>query len=191
MSKTIERNTKETQIKLSLAYPGESISIDTPLPFFNHMLHAFSFHGGFSLELVAKGDIEVDPHHLVEDTGIVLGQAFNQLYTEKKDMSRYGSAIIPMDEALTEVVVDCCNRAYLNYTLDFPQEFSGKFQNALFLEFFTAFTNNARINLHIIQRFGENSHHIIESGFKAWGKALSMALEASKLKRIQSTKGSL
>ena len=191
MSIELERNTKETQIKLSLHYPAETISIDTPLPFLNHMLHAFSFHGGFGLDIKATGDVDVDPHHLVEDIGIVLGQAIHQLYTSKDSISRFGDSVIPMDDALTEVVLDCCNRSYLNYQLDFPQEFSGNFQNALFAEFFTALTNNAKINLHIIGRYGNNSHHIIEAAFKALGKALAKALSQSSTQRIQSTKGTL
>ncbi|AEJ61631.1 Imidazoleglycerol-phosphate dehydratase [Spirochaeta thermophila DSM 6578] len=189
----IERITKETRITLSL-HPGnpDRISLNTPLPFFTHLLHAASFHGGFGLELEAQGDIEVDPHHLVEDTGIVLGTAFREHLQRVEAVRRYGYAIIPMDDALCQAVVDVCERPYLVYRVTFPQAQAGNFPLFLLKEFFLGFVNNARINLHLEAFYGENGHHIAEALFKAWGKALEEAYTPRGTSRSRmSTKGTI
>lgn len=172
---TIERNTAETQISLTLDMDRKARpEIDLPLPFFSHMLTAMAWHGGFFLKLDGKGDVEVDPHHLVEDVGIVLGQALAATL-ESGPVARYGERFIPMDDALSQAVVDAANRPYLVYKADYPQPYSGNCDMSLFREFFYALAHNARINLHLICHYGENSHHMIEALFKAMGKALDQA----------------
>jgi imidazoleglycerol-phosphate dehydratase len=172
---TVERNTKETRIKLKLDPDGPgSIKLDLDLPFFEHMLTALAFHGGFGLEITGKGDLDVDPHHLVEDVGLVLGQALAELL-EKGPVKRYGHALIPMDDALAEAVVDVCRRPYLVHRVEYPQARCGNFEICLLKEFFQALANRAQINLHLIARYGENSHHIAEALCKAAGKALFQA----------------
>jgi imidazoleglycerol-phosphate dehydratase len=168
----IERSTKETSLKVALYLdqPGRC-QIKMGLPFFEHMLHAMAFHGGFGFEISGQGDLEVDPHHLVEDTGIVLGQAFAQALGDSP-VQRYGHAIIPMDDALSEATVDFCRRSYLVFNANFPQDRSGNFDMFLFREFFQALANKAEINLHLNCRYGINSHHMIEALFKSLGKAL-------------------
>ena len=170
---TVKRKTKETDIEvaLDLDVRGE-ISIDTSLPFFDHMLHAMTFHGGFSMNLKASGDIDIDPHHLVEDTGLVLGSAFHAYLEKFSPLARYGHFRVPMDDALADVTIDACNRPYLIYRADYPQERSGNFDMFLLKEFFQAFTANSRINLHIDCPYGENSHHMSEAIFKAFGRTL-------------------
>jgi imidazoleglycerol-phosphate dehydratase len=172
----VQRNTKETQIDLTLTLDTrEPQEFDTPLPFLSHMLNAMAFHGGFSLKVRATGDIEVDPHHLVEDLGIVLGQAFYQVLEEFGPVQRYGHAVIPMDDALGLVTIDVCRRPYLVYRVEFPQTQSGNFDMFLFKEFFQGFANSARINLHLECPYGENAHHMSEALFKAAGRALTQA----------------
>jgi len=172
----LERNTKETQIQMELNMATSSNpEISTGLPFFDHMLTAMAFHGGFSLKVKAKGDLEVDPHHLVEDTGIVLGKLLHESFVENSPLMRYGNYKIPMDDALAEVTVDICNRAYLVHNIDYPQNKSGDFDMFLLKEFFQALANNAQINLHCQVHYGDNSHHMSEALFKALGKALEMA----------------
>jgi len=172
----IDRKTAETDISLKLDLEKrEKPHINTGLPFFDHMLTAMAFHGKFFLEIIASGDIEVDPHHLVEDTGLVLGQALKKSFHDKAAINRYGTAIIPMDDALSEVVIDVCNRPYLVFNVNFPQEMSGSFANFLFKEFFQGLVSEAKVNLHLISRYGENSHHISESLFKASGIAIEYA----------------
>ena len=189
---TIDRKTKETDIQLTLDLDSREVSLDLPLPFFVHMLNAMAHHGGFGLSVRATGDIEVDPHHLVEDLGIVLGQAFAQIQKAEGPLARYGHSIIPMDDALSEAVVDACNRAYLVYNPSFPQPYSGSFDMSLFREFFLAFAANARVNLHLSCRYGLNSHHMIESLFKAVGRALAQAFaRIDSASGPISTKGSL
>ena len=149
-----------------------------------------AFHGGFSLQIEGKGDLEVDPHHLVEDVGIVLGTAFSRIVEDFGSVARFGHAVIPMDDALSEVTIDACGRPYLVYRADFPQARSGNFDMWLTREFFGGLATSARINLHAECRYGLNSHHMVESLFKATGKALSQAfapVEGAPL----STKGSL
>jgi len=172
----INRKTAETEISLKLDLEKkEKPQISTGLPFFDHMLYAMAFHGKFFLEIQATGDIEVDPHHLVEDTGLVFGQALLKSFRDKGAILRYGNSKIPMDDALGEVVVDVCGRPYLVYNVQYPQEKSGSFDNFLFREFFQALVSEAKINLHLISHYGENSHHISESLFKASGIAIEYA----------------
>ncbi|MDC7224097.1 MAG: imidazoleglycerol-phosphate dehydratase HisB [Spirochaetales bacterium] len=184
---TIKRTTKETDITavLDLEKRGE-ITINTTLPFFDHMLHAMAFHGGFSLSLNATGDTDVDPHHLVEDAGLVLGSAFYKVFEKFSPLARYGFFRVPMDDALADVTIDACNRPYLVYNIDFPQERSGQFDMFLLKEFFQAFTANSRINLHINCLYGENSHHMSEAVFKAFGRALNYSFT-----RISTNSGNL
>ncbi len=176
---TITRNTAETTISLNIDPDERQRSkITMPLPFFAHMLNAMAWHGGFTLEIEADGDVHVDPHHLVEDVGIVLGQALAGIL-KNGAVARYGNASIPMDDALSQAVVDAANRPYLVYKAEFPQAYSGNFDMSLFREFFYALAHNARINLHLICHYGENSHHMIEALFKALGKALAQAYQAT------------
>lgn len=172
----IERKTKETDIRLCLDLNRrDAPKVATGVPFFDHMLTAFAFHGGFFLEIEAKGDLEVDAHHLVEDTGLVLGEAFRKAQESRGGVVRYGHAVIPMDEALSEVVVDACGRPYWVYQAEFPQSHAGTFDLSLVREFLIAFTNRAQVNLHAHCRYGANGHHMAEALFKALGKALAQA----------------
>ena len=188
---TINRETKETQIKVILDLETRgNIEINTTLPFFDHMLYAMAFHGGFSLNLSAVGDTQVDPHHLVEDAGLVLGSAFLEYFKKHNPFERYGNNFIPMDDALAQVTIDACNRPYLVYNVEYPQAKSGNFDMFLFKEFFQAFVSNSRINLHINCPYGENSHHISEALFKCFGKTLKQAFsKISKKDGNLSTKG--
>jgi imidazoleglycerol-phosphate dehydratase len=192
---TVSRTTKETDISLSLLQYGKNrddVFVDTALPFFDHMLTAMAFHGGFGLSLKARGDIAVDYHHLVEDTGLVLGDAYHRLLERNGAVRRFGHAVIPMDEALSEAVIDVAERPCLVYRAEFPQDYSGDFPMALLKEFFAAFTQKARINLHLLCRCGDNSHHMAEALFKAFGKALSAAYAPrSGNREDMSTKGAL
>ncbi|MFW6214447.1 MAG: imidazoleglycerol-phosphate dehydratase HisB [Alkalispirochaetaceae bacterium] len=193
MSITIERKTKETDIRLTLeeeSSPDPVISIETPLPFFNHMLNSLLFHGGFPVGLEATGDVEVDPHHLVEDTGLVLGDALYELQERKGSVARFGHAVVPMDDALAEVTVDACRRSYLVYQVRFPQAYAGSFDLSLAREFFQAVVSRGRLNLHMEARYGENGHHMVEALFKATGRALKAAF-APRDGGVASTKGSL
>jgi len=187
---TVERSTKETSIRLTLGLdgPGE-VKIETGLPFFDHILRSMAFHGRFALELEASGDVEVDPHHLVEDVGIVLGDAFRACLQKIGAVERYGHSVIPMDDALSEVAVDVCERPYLAFSAEFPQNRCGEFDLSLLREFLLGLANRARINLHADCRAGLNSHHMAESLFKALGRALKNAYTPSA--GGMSTKGSL
>lgn len=174
------RKTGETDISLELALGGETeISVDTGIPFFDHMLQAMAFHGRIGLKLTARGDIEVDEHHLVEDTGIVFGEALNKLLQDYGPVQRFGQATIPMDEALSEVVIDVCGRSYLVFSGTFPQERIGSFQAILLEEFFAGLSSRARITVHAHLRYGKNSHHMAESLFKALGVAINRAYAAA------------
>ena len=176
MSPTIERKTKETDIRLTLDLDHQDPpKISTGVPFFDHLLTALSFHGGFFLEVSARGDLEVDPHHLVEDTGLVLGDAFKKVQDDRGGINRFGHSVIPMDEALSEVVIDACGRPACVYTANFPQTNAGSFDLSLIREFLIAFTNRAQVNLHAHCRYGANGHHMVEALFKALGKALAQA----------------
>jgi imidazoleglycerol-phosphate dehydratase len=171
----LERKTRETDISVTLDPESNAQpAIRTGLPFFDHMLTSMAFHGRFFLAVNGTGDIDVDAHHLVEDVGLVLGQAFSAVL-EKGPVLRFGHAVIPMDEALSEVTIDVCGRPTLALHADFPQPYAGTFDVSLLREFFTGFCSQARISLHVDARRGVNSHHMAESAFKALGKALRQA----------------
>lgn len=189
----IRRTTKETDIRLSLDLDGNgNASVDTGIGFFDHMLEGFAKHGFFDLECRVKGDLQVDGHHTVEDTGIVLGNAIQTAAGEKKGIKRYGHFILPMDDALALVAVDLCGRPYLDFQCDFPTERVGYLDTELVREFFYAVSYAAGMNLHIRMLAGTNSHHMIEAIFKAFAKALDMAVSAEpRTTEVLSTKGSL
>lgn len=190
----IERKTNETDIKLRLSLDGTGKSgIDTGCGFMDHMLELFARHGRFDLQIKCVGDTQVDYHHSVEDIGIVLGLAFAQATEDKRGIKRYGSMILPMDEALILASADISGRAYLNYGLDIPCPVVGKMDTELVEEFFISFVRNANITLHIKQLDGKNSHHIIEGAFKAVARALRIAVSIDKEteNEIPSTKGLL
>ena len=187
----VKRETKETRIDLILGMDNRDIAVSTGIPFFDHMLNAMAFHGGFSLLINAEGDLDVDPHHLVEDTGIVLGTAFKKIIADFGPVNRFGHSIIPMDEALSEAVIDASGRAFLVYKAVFPQEYSGNFHMPLLNEFFTALAHSGGITVHLECRYGNNSHHMAESLFKALGKALGKAFSPHNRGKVLSTKGIL
>lgn len=176
----IARKTRETDITLTLD-PDAAVAgvVRTGLPFLDHLLTSMSFHGSLGLVVEGSGDLEVDPHHMVEDTGLVLGQAFSDLLERTGHVTRFGHAVIPMDEALAEVTIDVCGRPTLSWHAIFPQPMAGTFDLSLLREFFIALVAQARISLHIDIRRGENSHHMAEAAFKALGKALQQAYGAS------------
>ena len=189
----IKRTTKETDIALTLNLDGSGkAAVQTGIGFFDHMLNNFARHGMFDLEVTVTGDLEVDNHHTIEDTGIVLGKAIKEAIGDKKGMVRYGSAILPMDEALILCALDLCGRAYLVYDLKLDREFVGDMETEMVREFFYAVACGAEMNLHIKQLDGHNNHHIIEGAFKAFAKALAagVALD-SRITDVLSTKGSL
>lgn len=190
---SIERQTKETQISCILDIDGTGISkIDTGIGFFDHMLAGFSKHGFFDLELSCKGDLIVDGHHTVEDIGIVLGEAIKKAVGDKKGITRYGYFILPMDDALCLCSIDLCGRPYLSFECDFHTERVGYLDTELVKEFFYAVSYAGAMNLHIKMIHGENSHHMIEAMFKAFGKALDDAVKADeRIFDVLSTKGSL
>jgi imidazoleglycerol-phosphate dehydratase len=176
---TVERNTLETQITVTVNLDGiGDTNFDTGIPFLEHMLDQIARHGMVDLAVKAKGDLHIDDHHTVEDIGITLGQAFAQAAGDKKGIMRYGHAYVPLDEALSRVVVDFSGRPGLEYHLPFTRASVGGFDVDLFLEFFQGFVNHASITLHIDNLRGDNSHHQIETVFKAFGRALRMALSA-------------
>lgn len=187
----IERKTKETSIRLSLDMDNPSQEIHTGVPFFDHILTGMAFHGQFGLKIEASGDLEVDAHHLVEDVGISLGKALRKTVEQYGHIRRFGQAIIPMDEALSETVIDVSGRAYLVYTAEFPQEYCGDFPVALIKEFLYALAQYGGITLHASCRYGENSHHMAESLLKALGRALHQAYQAGTSGNAASTKGML
>ncbi|MGK0224171.1 MAG: imidazoleglycerol-phosphate dehydratase [Limisphaerales bacterium] len=190
----ITRDTTETQIELELNLDGTGIAnLQTGLAFFEHMLTQIARHGLIDIEVVAKGDLEVDAHHTVEDVGIVLGQAFAQAVGDKKGIYRYGHAYVPLDEALSRVVIDLSGRPSLFYRVDYTRGRVGDFDLDLLREFFQGFTNHAMVTLHIDNLLGENAHHQAETLFKAFGRALRMALATDERMAgvVPSTKGSL
>jgi imidazoleglycerol-phosphate dehydratase len=192
-SATIERTTKETSIKLSLDLDGSGKSeLNSGIPFLDHMLEQISRHGLIDLTIDAKGDLEIDGHHTVEDIGICLGEALREAVGDKAGIVRYGHAYVPLDEALSRVVLDLSGRPGLEYHISFPKETVGGFDVELFKEFFQAISNHGRITLHIDAMRGDNNHHIIETVFKAFGRALRMAVESDpRVTGIPSTKGAL
>lgn len=189
----VSRVTKETDILMKLELDGSGKSeIDTGIGFFNHMLEGFAKHGFFDLETKIKGDLEVDGHHTVEDAGIVLGTAIKEAVGDKKGIRRYGYFILPMDDALALCAVDLCGRPYLNFECTFPNEMVGAFDTSLVKEFFYAVSYSAAMNIHIKMLSGENTHHMIEAIFKAFAKALDMAVAYDeRIADVLSTKGSL
>ena len=189
-----ERNTLETQISVYVNLDGSGKRIfNTGLPFLEHMLDQIARHGMFDIDIEATGDLEIDAHHTVEDIGITLGQAFAEAVGDKKGIRRYGHAYVPLDEALSRVVVDFSGRPGLEYSVNFSRSLVGDFDVDLFFEFFQGFVNHAMVTLHIENLKGHNSHHQIETVFKAFGRALRNALEEDPRMRDQmpSTKGTL
>ncbi len=186
----ITRKTKETDIYLKLSLDGGDVRISTGVGFFDHMLTAFAVHSGFGLELCVKGDLEVDCHHTVEDTGIALGQAFAKAIGDKRGIKRFGSAYVPMDEALTFCAVDISGRAFLCFDADFKYQSCGDYDTAMTEEFMRAFASNAMITLHLRCEYGANDHHITEGLYKAFARALR---EAARIEsdKILSSKGTL
>lgn len=188
----IIRKTKETSVALELNLDGMKPSgVSTTVPFFDHMLTLMAYHGGLGLSVKAKGDTEVDDHHLVEDTGIALGKALAKALGPKKGIARYGNFLLPMDEALAYVVIDISGRPYLGYKVKFKPQ-SGGFDFGLLEDFFYALAINAGITVHIELKKGRNNHHMAEAVFKGFGKALAQAVAVSKgRKSVPSTKGRL
>lgn len=189
----IERDTKETRIRVSVNLDGEGRSeVATGIGFFDHMLTHLAKHGLFDISVSAKGDLEVDGHHTVEDVGICLGQAFSKAVGGAEGLARFGHAVLPMDEALAEVAVDLSGRPYLVFRADFAPGPVEDFDAELAEEFFRAFAMNSRIALHVVLRYGSNSHHCIEILFKAFAKALSRAVARDEgVRGVPSTKGVL
>ena len=189
----VTRNTNETQISVALNIDGSGLSkLATGVPFLDHMLDQVARHGVFDLEIEAKGDLHIDAHHTVEDIGITLGQAFAQAVGAKTGVRRYGHAYVPLDEALSRVVVDLSGRPGLSLKIDFVRARIGEFDVDLVHEFFQGFTNHALVTLHVDNLKGENAHHQAETAFKAFGRALRMAVEPDpRVQDVPSTKGSL
>lgn len=189
----ITRETKETQIEVTINLDGTGkVTVDTGIGFFDHMLNSFGRHGLFDLEIKATGDLYVDCHHLIEDTGIVIGEAIKKALGEKKSIKRYGNAILPMDEALVLCAIDLSGRPYYSSDLRFTNPSVGYFDTAMVKEFFYAVSYSAGMNLHFKMFSGENDHHIIECAFKAFAKALDMATQVDeRIEDVLSTKGTL
>jgi len=193
-SASVSRNTNETKIEVSINLDGQgSAKLNTGIGFLDHMLDQVARHGMFDLEVTAKGDLHIDAHHTVEDVGIVLGQAFNKAIGDKKGITRYGTAIIPLDEALSRVVLDISGRPGLEFDVEFKRAAIGEFDVDLIHEFFQGFVNHANITMHIDNLKGDNAHHQAETIYKAFGIALKMAVCIDpKISGITpSTKGSL
>ncbi len=193
-SASVERNTLETQITVKLDLDGQGNGkFNTGVPFLEHMLDQVARHGLIDMDISARGDLHIDAHHTVEDLGITLGQAFETAVGDKKGLRRYGHAYVPLDEALSRVVIDLSGRPGLEMPVDFRRSMIGEFDVDLFHEFFQGFVNHALVTLHIDCMRGNNAHHIAETIFKAFGRALRMALEEDPRQQgaIPSTKGSL
>lgn len=189
----ISRKTKETQIELQFTVEGSGENeLNTPVPFLNHMLDLFSKHGQFNLTVQAQGDTEIDDHHTVEDIGICLGQALKEALGDKRGINRYGHAFVPMDDALAQVIIDLSNRPHLEYRAQYPSARVGQFETELVHEFLWKFAIEARMNLHVIVHYGDNTHHMIEAVFKALGRALDQATSIDpRVQGVPSTKGVL
>jgi imidazoleglycerol-phosphate dehydratase len=190
----VRRDTRETQIRVRLDLDGTGRStISTGIGFFDHMLESFARHSGFDIDIETRGDLHIDMHHTVEDTGIVLGKAFNDALDEFKGVRRFGHAYVPMDETLSRCAVDLSNRPYLVWRVNFVRPKVGDMDTELFKEFHHAFAMNAGACVHLETLYGENTHHIVESGFKALARALRMAVEQDPKTagRAPSTKGVL
>lgn len=194
MRKTrLERKTKETDITISLNLDGKGkYNIATTIPFLDHMLSLFSFHGRIDLDVKAVGDTEIDYHHLMEDLGIALGDALRDALGKKEGIKRYGSSMVPMDESLARVVIDLSGRPYLVYKVRPPRGSLRGLEISLFEDFFRALSNHAMINLHVIVEYGRDLHHIFEAIFKAFGRAMREAVSIDpSMKGLPSTKGRL
>lgn len=190
----VDRKTKETEIRIEVNLDGNGqSSLSTPVPFLDHMLEQIARHGMIDLDVRAKGDVHIDDHHTVEDVGIVFGQAVGRALGSKEGIRRYGHAYVPLDEALSRVVIDLSGRPGLEYHVDFPRERVGGMDVDLFQEFFRAFCNHALATVHIDSLRGINAHHVAETVFKAFGRALRAAVEADPRGQgiLPSTKGSL
>jgi imidazoleglycerol-phosphate dehydratase len=189
----LERKTRETQISIELALDGAGRSaISTGVPFLDHMLDSFARHGFFDLKVQARGDTEIDDHHTVEDVGIVIGRAFSQALGDRTGIKRFGSAVVPLDEALCTSVVDLSGRSYLAYNVKIKQERVGSFQTELVHDFLKALSDEARTNLHVIMHSGRNPHHMIETIFKSLAKAMDQATAVEpRVHGVLSTKGTL
>jgi imidazoleglycerol-phosphate dehydratase len=191
---SIQRDTLETRISVAINLDGNGDSkFDTPVPFLEHMLNQIARHGLIDINVTAKGDMDIDAHHTVEDIGITLGQAFAQAVGDKSGIRRYGHAYVPLDEALSRVVIDFSGRPGLEMHVDFVRARVGDFDVDLFREFFQGFVNHAKVTLHIDNLRGRNAHHQVETVFKAFGRALRMALEQDvrMAGQMPSTKGTL
>lgn len=190
---SIARKTGETDIQLSFTVDGTGQSaIETDVPFLNHMLDLFAQHGQFDLQVDAKGDVDIDDHHTVEDIGICLGRALREALGDKAGIRRYASVFVPMDEALAQVVIDVSNRPHLEYRAEYPSQLVGSFSVELVHEFLWKLALEARITLHVIVHYGRNTHHMIEAVFKALGRALDEATAIDpRVKGVPSTKGVL
>lgn len=189
----ISRKTAETQIEVTMDLDGAGdTDVSCGIPFFEHMLNAFAKHGVIDLKVKATGDLEVDPHHTVEDVGIVLGQAVRKAVGDKDQIARYGHAIVPMDEALALVAIDLSGRPHLEYSVDLPAELIGTFDVGLAREFLHALVNHSAMTLHVRMLAGDNAHHMLEACFKGLGRALMIATRTDERVAGQpSTKGSL
>jgi len=191
---SVERDTLETQIQVTVNLDGTGeCKLDTGVPFLEHMLDQVARHGLIDMDIKAKGDLHIDAHHTVEDIGITLGQAFTQAIGDKKGIVRYGHAYVPLDEALSRVVIDFSGRPGMEYNVNFTRSSIGDFDVDLFHEFFQGFINHANVTLHIDNLSGNNAHHIAETVFKAFGRAVRMAIAADPRRQgvMPSTKGSL
>ncbi len=190
---TVDRKTNETKIHIQLNLDGSGINeISTGIPFFDHMLTLFSVHGFFDLTIKAKGDLEVDLHHTVEDTGLVMGEVLTNALGDRKQIKRYGHAITPMDDALAAVNIDLSNRPFLVYNVPTTKTTSGNFDIQMAGEFFRAFATKGGMNLHINVKYGENEHHIIEAIFKSLGRALCQACSLDdRIAGVRSSKGAI
>jgi imidazoleglycerol-phosphate dehydratase len=190
---TINRMTNETQVNVTLQLDGEGqATIDTGVPFMDHMLDLFVKHGFFDATIQASGDTHIDDHHTTEDIGIVLGQVVKEALGDKKGIRRYGNAFVPMDDALAQVVIDCSHRPHLEFRAELPNEKVGNFDTELVHEFLWKFALEARMNVHVIVHYGHNTHHIIEAIFKALARALDEAVSIDpRVKGVPSTKGLL
>jgi len=189
----VKRETAETKVQVELTLDGSGrADIGTGVGFFDHMLTHIARHGVFNLRVAAEGDRHIDDHHVVEDVGIVLGRAFAQAVGDKRGMVRFGSGLCPLDEALVQVALDFSGRAHLAWGLTLPTEKVGGFDTELAHEFFRAFAHNAKVALHVTQQSGDNSHHILESTFKSFARALDQATRIDeRLSDVPSTKGTL
>ncbi len=191
---SVERKTKETQINASVNLDGTGVyNVNTGIGFLDHMLEQLSRHSLMDLELNADGDLHIDFHHTTEDSGIVIGECVNQALGDRAGITRFGSALVPLDEALTRVVVDCSNRPYLVWKVNFTRPKLGEMDTELFKEWFQAFAQAAGLTLHVENLYGENNHHIVESCFKGLARALRQAttIDARSAGAVPSTKGVL